>query len=276
MSLLRLFKRSVLTDDQRASWDEKGYLVLRQFFGRETIDAVNAEVTGLLENRDRYPDVSVDIFSGSQAGKRVKIPDVPDDAFSGPVKINDLFLNSPVVRSCNLDERLVDILGELLDGDPMVCNSLNFLYGSTQSAHYDSWFMAPSVKDKMLASSVCLDENADDNGPVFLYPGSHKIPPYVFPHGKINKLDADLGPALRYIEETTGHIEPEVFHGQPGDVLIWHGQVLHGGSPIKNYGRTRRSLVTHYWRAKDYRSDLRIKLTKNGYMLKRTHQEADH
>ncbi|MGU3539246.1 phytanoyl-CoA dioxygenase family protein [Methylobacterium sp. A54F] len=274
--MLNFFKRSGLTEAQRRSWDRDGFLALRGFFPPETVAAVNAEVAGLLENRDRYPKVSVDIFHGSEAGKRLRIADVPDDALAGPVKINDLFLDSEIVRACNLDERLAEILGELLGGDPMVCNSLNFLYGSTQTAHYDSWFMPPAVKDKMLAASVCLDENADDNGPVFLYPGTHRIPPYVFPHGGIAKLDADLAPALRYIEETTRGIEPVTFYGQPGDVLIWHGQVLHGGSPIRNRARTRRSLVTHYWRAKDERAERRVKLTRNGYMLKRAHQEAAH
>ncbi|MCJ2095633.1 phytanoyl-CoA dioxygenase family protein [Methylobacterium sp. J-072] len=274
--MMRLFKRSVLTDEHRRVWARDGFLILRAFFDHQTVDAVNSEVAGLLRNREAYPDVSVDVLSDANVGKRMKIMDVPEELFSGPIKINDLFLNSDIVRACTLDERLSTILGALLDGDPMVCNSLNFIYGSTQGAHYDSWFMAPPVKDKMVAVSICLDENADDNGPIFLYPGSHTIPPYVFPHGKIAKLDADLGPALRYVEETSRAIEPVTFYGQPGDVLIWHGQVLHGGSPIKNPSRTRRSLVTHYWRAKDYTSSLRTKISKNGYVMKRAHQEAAH
>ena len=33
------------------------------------------------------------------------------------------------------------VLGELLDGPPVVCNSLNFIQGSEQTEHIDSWFM---------------------------------------------------------------------------------------------------------------------------------------
>ncbi|MBX9932999.1 MAG: phytanoyl-CoA dioxygenase family protein [Methylobacterium sp.] len=270
------FKRSVLTNGQRADWDRDGFLALRGFFDPDTVAAVNAEVAGLLQNRTRYPNVSVDILTGPNVGKRMKLVDAPDDAFNGPVKINDLFLDSDIVRSCNLDERLADVLDALLDGEAMICNSLNFLYGSTQSAHYDSWFMAPPVQNKMVATSICLDVNSDDNGPVFLYPGTHKIPPYIFPHGKIAKLDAALAPALQYVEQTSRDITPVKFYGQPGDVLIWHGQVLHGGSPIEDPSKTRRSLVTHYWRAKDYKAAHRLKITRNGHIMKRAHQEAEH
>jgi len=39
----------------------------------------------------------------------------------------------------------------------------------------------------------------------------------------------------------------EPFLGKAGDVLIWHEELVHGGSPIIDMTRTRMSLVTHYW-----------------------------
>ena len=33
-----------------------------------------------------------------------------------------------------------------------------------------------------------------------------------------------------------------------GQALIWHGSLVHGGSPVKNPARTRQSLVVHYGR----------------------------
>ncbi|GEP12646.1 hypothetical protein MMMDOFMJ_4617 [Methylobacterium gnaphalii] len=198
----------------------------------------------------------------------MKLEDVPQDGFNGPLKINDLFLYSPAVRACNLHQQLRKILDELLDGEPILFNSLNFIYGSTQAAHYDSWFMPPRVKDKMLATSICLDVHHDDNGPVFYYPGSHKIPPFVFPHGGIAKLDADLAPAVQYATETSRDLKKELFRGKPGDVLIWHGQLLHGGSAINSMQDTRRSLVSHYLRVKDVPVSARVK-KEEGMVLKR-------
>jgi ectoine hydroxylase-related dioxygenase (phytanoyl-CoA dioxygenase family) len=43
----------------------------------------------------------------------------------------------------------------------------------------------------------------------------------------------------------------EHFLGKKGDVLIWHSHLYHGGAPIRDPRRTRKSMVTHYWRASD-------------------------
>ena len=47
--------------------------------------------------------------------------------------------------------------------------------------------------------------------------------------------------------------KPVTCTAEPGDVLIWHSQLLHGGSAITDAAKTRRSLVTHYFRQQDYR-----------------------
>ena len=272
--MLDFLRKSVLGADQARFWDENGYIVLRGFFDAAAVEAVNRAVSDLLAERARHPDVTVVISSGQAAGRQMRIADAPDDAFGGPIKINDLFMVSPAVRARILDDRLGRVLGTFLDGDPIAFNSLNFLYGSTQAAHYDSWFMPPRVKDKMLAVSVCLDRHTAENGPVFVYPGSHRIPPYVFPHGGIALLDADFEPALAYMRETTRDIAPVEIHGEPGDVLVWHGQLLHGGRPIADPAQTRRSLVVHYLRARDVPRRDRIRAAEGGYLLRRDFHKA--
>ena len=104
-----------------------------------------------------------------------------------------------------------------------------------------------------------------------MYPGSHKIPPFRFPHGGIGKLDAELQPAIDYATETTKDINPVKFRGKPGDVLIWNGQLLHGGSEINDRSLTRRSLVTHYFRAVDTDPKHKRKIASNAYIMKRPH-----
>jgi hypothetical protein len=41
------------------------------------------------------------------------------------------------------------------------------------------------------------------------------------------------------------------FPARKGDVFIWHAQLYHGGAPIEDMSLTRKSLVTHYYRAQD-------------------------
>ena len=46
-------------------------------------------------------------------------------------------------------------------------------------------------------------------------------------------------------------LKEERFMAKKGDVLIWHSQLFHGGSPINNDSLTRRSIVTHFFKEGD-------------------------
>ncbi len=36
------------------------------------------------------------------------------------------------------------------------------------------------------------------------------------------------------------------FRARKGDVVIWHADLVHGGSPVTREGSSRNSLVTHF------------------------------
>ena len=68
-------------------------------------------------------------------------------------------------------------------------------------------------------------------------------------------------------------MEKVFFLPEPGDVLIWHAQLLHGGAPILNPGERRRSVVTHYWTALDFPNpSQRIDLGQDRWILRRPPQ----
>jgi ectoine hydroxylase-related dioxygenase (phytanoyl-CoA dioxygenase family) len=179
--------------------------------------------------------------------------DTPSSVKLEAYKLNNLFLYDNSIRSVALSKRLKPIMEELLGKEPMICNSLNFERGSQQDAHIDSWYMPPPDDENMVAASISLDTVDERNGPIFFYPGSHKIPPYRFSDGRLNVVPEEFHLCLDYIEEQIKQRDlPLVrYQGDPGDVFIWHGQLIHGGSPIKDFSRTRNSLVVHYWRASD-------------------------
>jgi phytanoyl-CoA hydroxylase len=238
----------------KAHWFENGFLVLKAFFGSPELSAFSADVENLLVNRSvRAGELSIDILEGPHVGKRMKLRDAPDDALSVAYKLNDLYLESESCRSLSLAPKLVALLSELLDGEPIIINSLNFKKGSQQPLHFDTYYMPPPVENMMAVSSICLENQSAEAGPISYYPASHKIPPYVFSHGRLHAVDDEMALATEYIKlelEKRG-LRKEVFVGEAGDVFIWHAQLYHGGTPIIDPQKTRRSLVTHYWRAED-------------------------
>lgn len=245
-----------LSAAQKETWERDGYLILPQFFGSDIVDPINALIDRLSHRSARSNELArrvvVDLLIGTDH-RRMRLADAPDEAFERRVKFNDLFLECDVIRNCNLHPRLVPILDELLEGAPVVCNSLNFIQGSEQTEHIDSWFMPPPAPDKMVVTSVCLEDVHPDAGPLFYLAGSQKIPPYRFSNGTIRAIDSEMDACHAYLDAAIKErgLSREIFLGRKGDVFIWSCQIAHGGSPIHDQKRTRKSLVTHYWRAND-------------------------
>jgi ectoine hydroxylase-related dioxygenase (phytanoyl-CoA dioxygenase family) len=65
-------------------------------------------------------------------------------------------------------------------------------------------------------------------------------------------------------------LSPIPFECKQGDVLIWHGSLLHGGAPRRAERLTRKSFVVHYSTASQYRSrhasmKARVSADDNGF-----------
>ena len=296
-----------LTRAQRNHWEEKGFLILPAFFSHDEIQAVNSLITNRVEHPETFGDATlVDAIAGPYIGKRFRAKEAPRQVFQVPVKINDLFLDESEVRHLALNDGLSARISELLHGAPMVCNSLNFIWGSQQPDHCDSWFMPPPsrfaaghakalslrigplkvllnkgfellknrelrTEDRLAASSICLEDVHPDAGPLTYYPGSHRIPAYRFSHGGINAVKEELPESRSYMEQKIREagLKREEFLGKAGDVFLWHGQLLHGGTHINEHSRTRKTLVTHYWRAEDVPRERCVRVHDGAFYLKR-------
>lgn len=260
-----------LSGEQKQFWNHNGYLVLPGLFKLEEIQAVNDLIERIRQDPKLHGDATVDVLHGEHIGKRFRGIDAPAGVFAGPVKINDLFLREREVRRLAAHKRLTKILGELLEGAPLVCNSLNFIWGSQQPDHFDTWYMPPPVQDKMVVSSICLEDVSPDAGPLVYYPGSHRISPYRFSHGGIHAVSEEMDACRLYVEEQLKKMgaERHQFLGKTGDVFLWHGQLLHGGTGIKDLRYTRKTLVTHYWRAKDVEPQRVARIHRGARYLKR-------
>jgi hypothetical protein len=268
----------ILSRDQLRSWKQEGVVIARKLFSPERVAEINAYIDELWKTRRNPANPFVaDVFIYTPRYKRLYFRDAPDEARDYPYKLNDLFLESELIRRAALDEKLAAIIRILLGGDPMVFNSLNFEKGSQQEPHIDTLYMPPLVKNKMCAAWIALEDVHNDSGPLRYYPGSHRIPPYHFSHGKLNAIAEEMPRYRNYIDgeiEKRG-IRPVEFAPQSGDVLIWHAQILHGGAPIKDPGRTRKSLVSHYFRKCDFPPYVGREIDPGRYYFQRGHPEVN-
>jgi ectoine hydroxylase-related dioxygenase (phytanoyl-CoA dioxygenase family) len=266
---------AVLSAAQRAYWETEGFLVLPGFFAGERMDAVSALFDELWARRSTDDlGLVIDAYIDTAQERRIRFKDAPGDARDVPYKLNDLYLVSDLVRELILDRELVKIIDELLDGAPIVCNSLSFERGSQQRFHFDTFYMPPLVENRMLAAWVALEPASEQAGPLRYYPRSHTLPPFHFADGRLKANEEELPAFDAYIEPLLAEhgLEWTAFPAQRGDVFLWHAQLYHGGAPIIDPVLTRRSLVTHYWRACDLDASMVVDAGEGRYYMARPHQ----
>lgn len=261
---------AALTSEQRAQWERDGYLVLPGAVSAEERAVVLGEVDRNWRET-KGNDHVIDVLSGPLSGQSFKMDEAPAEARSEVYKLNNTFARSAAVRGVALNRRIHDALAEILQGEPLICNSLNFERGSQQPFHLDTWYMPPPVESKMVAAIIALEDIGPLAGPFTYYPGSHNIKPYRFSNGGLNIIDAEAHLCNDYLKreiEARG-LESRTLSCNAGDVLLWHDNLLHGGLAIKDMTKTRRSLVVHYWRREDL-GDSEVRGAPGGYYLGRT------
>jgi phytanoyl-CoA hydroxylase len=260
----------MLTAMLRRHWEDSGYLILPGFFTADDVEPINDLVDALYHAPPRYL-----VVDSTRHRKRCRLIDTtPDERAERNFKLNDLYLNEPLVRNLALHPRLVPVLNELL-GDPAVlCNSLNFEKGSGQPKHIDSLFMTPRTPRALVATWVALEDAHPDAGQLFYYPGSHTLPLFTFADGSHHAGPGELPAWDAYMDDQLARreLQPERFAARRGDVLIWHSDLVHGGSTIHDANRTRKSLVSHYFTLTDSRAlGSRCVRSGAGYWVRRNH-----
>jgi ectoine hydroxylase-related dioxygenase (phytanoyl-CoA dioxygenase family) len=146
----------------------------------------------------------------------------------------------------------LDVLDFLYDRPAVPFQTLTFRVGSQQRAHSDTIHFSSLPARYMCGVWVALEDVTEENGPVFYYPGSHKLPEYDFSHIRASAETTTYDNYKEYedfIENivTENKLEKKKFLAKKGDLLIWSSNIIHGGSPVMKQGSSRWSQVTHYF-----------------------------
>jgi len=133
-----------------------------------------------------------------------------------------------------------------------ICSSLTFNKGTQQELHRDSPFFHTQPEGLFFGVWTALEDVSQEAGPLLYYPGGHRL--------RIDRLAiAERHPGASskelfdaYIAEVrqrcerSGLAEARATTMRKGDMLLWHPQLPHGGSPIAEPRLTRYSTVFHY------------------------------
>lgn len=147
---------------------------------------------------------------------------------------------------------------EQLIGEPAAVHlNLTGWISTTRNWHQDTYLNPPHVGDYYVAIWIALDTIHPDSGPFQMVPGSHRWPVVTQ-----NKILSALSPSERdhrwpthseriltplFTQEIAKrNAEVVTYLPKRGDVLFWHGRLLHRGSIANAPGMIRKSLIAHY------------------------------
>jgi hypothetical protein len=211
--------------DQASKYHDQGFLALSQIVPHELCERVKKQL-------DPF-------FRQEEGGECIAQPRIQDAWSRG----------CDAVRQLALFEPILELLQDFYERRPIPFQTLGFKWGSEQRGHSDSIHFSCLPARYMCGVWVALEDVGPDNGPLFYYPGSHKLP---------EATAYDLGqtvdaPYYHLYEEFQEElmieldIEPVEFHARQGDALIWSSNIVHGGRPVTGPHTTRWSQVSHMY-----------------------------
>ncbi len=229
---------SGLTEAQ-ATWRRDGALALRGFIPDEVL-------VPYVERRARLLEDDPALFLG---GWRSPTP------YEHVPEMRALALYPPLMR-----------MMESLIGEPMMLHLALTGWVSTQRDwHQDDYLNPEFVNSWYAAVWIALDDIHPDSGPFEYVPGSHTWP--LLRQARVLSCmteeeematdpvsGARIWPALseRFVvpaieaELQRVNAPVERFLAKKGDVLIWHGRLMHRGSRPRSPDLLRKALITHY------------------------------
>ncbi|QEM12151.1 phytanoyl-CoA dioxygenase family protein [Mucilaginibacter rubeus] len=210
-------------------YHENGFTALSNFFPADLIDKVQQET----ENK---------AFDTN----------FPIKTHRTKTRVQDFWEVSEPCKDLASYPPLLKLLETLYGRKPIPFQTLNFSEGTQQLAHSDTIHFSSLPAKFMCGVWVALEDINDENGPLFYYPGSHRLPEYNFAQIKENATSNNYDNYNEYedfIEEIVkvSPFERKIFHAKKGDMLIWSSNILHGGMPVLKEGSSRWSQVTHYF-----------------------------
>ena len=168
-------------------------------------------------------------------------------------RIVEAWRKSDPVLDLALNKKIIDSLKIIYNRRPIPFSTINFVKGTSQPIHSDNIHF-DTIPHRWLAGVwVALEDVDEFNGPLCIYPGSHKLKTYFM-------NDFNLPAANKYnlkevyskyedgIRELIikNNLEIKELKINKGQFIIWSANLLHGGQEIRDTSRTRKSQVIHY------------------------------
>jgi len=217
-------------------WARDGYLVLEGFYPRQLMDQTWGEYEAAIAAGRANPPPHPIFYEGDPL----------------PGRLQNVHFVVPAMDGMLHEPRINRVLSVLLGAKAKPFQTIIGHKATDQKEHSDSIHMTTYPAGYLAATWLAYEDIAPNSGPLVYYPGSHKLPCLLSEDlgiasgvGDYSGYSAQYEPAVQRQIAESG-LKPEYFLGKKGDLLIWHANLLHGGSPRRDHTLSRKALVCHY------------------------------
>ncbi|MEQ9608714.1 MAG: phytanoyl-CoA dioxygenase family protein [Kiloniellaceae bacterium] len=208
----------VLSEDQIQSYRDNGYLLLEKRVPDELIGRVRAEIArfveearGMTVSNDRL-DLEDSHTPEAPRVRRIKLPH----------RLSPVF--DELLRSDWILAPVRDLIGPGLRLHTSKLNMKSAGYGAAVEWHQD-WAFYPHTNDDILAVGVIIDDMDVENGPLMVFPGSHRGP--VYDHHAGGYFAGAINLAANGLDTR----DAVTLTGPAGSISLHHVRAVHGSAP---------------------------------------------
>lgn len=221
--------REKLSKAEVERYQEQGYLVVEGCVPLDIIEAIRREIEqfkiearGMTEPNDRL-DLEESHTPDNPRLRRIKLPHLISDV------VRELMTSDHILAPAR------DLVGPDIRLHTTKLNLKSSGYGAPVEWHQDFAFY-PHTNDDVLAVGVMIDDMVEENGPLMVFPGSHRGPIYNHHNADVFVGAIDFDSAGLNIEDAVKLMAPA------GSISIHHGRLVHG-SAANVSNRDRRLLL---------------------------------
>ncbi len=227
----------LVTLEQRASWEQRGFFRIARFAPRQTCDAMLARVTEVVRDPALAGQLGVKVLQEANlVGQAV---DRPEDAVSKVFKLH----RDPVFADFAHAAAVVDLVSELIAPDIDVFLS-QFIFKTPgawgQPWHQDSFYFPFDPARPVVGVWLAVTEATLVNGCLHVLPGSQAEP--VHTHVADRRPNANYG-YFEIVDYDMAASEPVLM--DPGDLLVFDSHLMHCSTDNESDG-IRAAMVYHY------------------------------
>ncbi len=231
-----------LSVEQYRFFGENGYLLVEGLIGNEELQALDRHSMALACNEVDLNGLPVEARNEGTSPADMEDKYFRFIQFHKQMELHERYM---------LHGRVLDVLAKLIGPDVMAMQSMLFLKppGQTGQAYHQDSFYIKTFPDTLCGAWIAIDDCDEENGCMGFVAGSNNEPIHQEVGAPENR--EAFNENLTEIQGVNESREV-MAKAKAGDVVFFHGHLIHRSRQNRSADRFRRAYVCHYANARSY------------------------